>query len=96
MSKEHPNAIDTKYHIEDNRIIKTGNGQAIPLHEPTFLFRGRDRLALPALISYRQCCEEDGATEFHMKGLDEMIARFRKFAENFPAEMKQPGSTLGK
>ena len=88
--------IDLKHHIEDGRIIKTGNGHPIPLHEPLLLFRGRDRLALPTLKHYRQLCASSGCTEFQLDSLDEMIYRFEYFADVFSGAMKQPGSTRGK
>lgn len=88
--------IDTKYHVEGDRIVKTSNGQEIPVDEPTFLFRGRDRLARAALLAYREICIQDGCLPEHLESLDGMIERFERFAADNPERMKQPGSTRGR
>lgn len=60
--------IDLKHHIDENgNIVKTSNGQIIPDNEPLILFRGRDYLALPLLIRYREMCEHDGCNDFQLK-----------------------------
>lgn len=91
--------IDEKHHLEVIAtipvIVKSGNGEPIPLEEPRILFRGRDRLALPLLRIYRQMCESDGCTEYQLHSLDVMIREFEDFASISPT-MKQPGSTSGK
>ena len=90
--------IDEKHHIEivngNIEIIKTTNGQAIPAGEPTILFRGRDKLALPLLEAYREMCVQDGCTDYQLETLDKMIREFARFAEASPT-MKQPGVTRG-
>lgn len=91
--------IDEKHHLEIRNnnpvIVKTGNGEEIPLDEPRILFRGRDRLALRLLEIYRQMCIDDGATDYQITSMDVMIREFEAFAAVSPT-MKQPGSTLGK
>jgi hypothetical protein len=88
--------IDLKHHIDEHgRIVKTTNGQPIPDNEPTVLFRGRDWLAVPLLLHYREMCVRDGCNDFQLKQVDELIDRFRKFAEDNPSTMKQPGITRG-
>jgi hypothetical protein len=88
--------IDLKHHIDEKgRIVKTGNGVPIPEAEPLILFRGRDRLAVPLLTAYRQLCIADGCNDFQLGQIDELIQRFRTFAEANPQTMKQPGSTRG-
>jgi hypothetical protein len=99
--------IDEKHHLEirlhDREdqdscypvIVKSGNGEPIPLEEPRILFRGRDRLALPLLRVYRQMCADDGATDYQLNSMDVMIKEFEDFAATSPT-MKQPGSTRGK
>lgn len=87
--------IDMKHSIEGDRIIKTSNGQEIPEHEPTILFRGRDHLALPMLKHYRQLCIDNGCTDYQMESMDVMIARFEAFTKLHPEVMKQPGVTRG-
>lgn len=87
--------IDLKHHVENDQIIKTGNGQPIPEEEPLSLFRARDYLALPLLEHYRKLCVADGCNDFQLGQVDELIARFRKFAADYPERMKQPGITRG-
>lgn len=88
--------IDNKHHLNGESIVKTGNGQSIDLNtEPVILFRGRDKLALPMLMHYRQLCVADGCNDFQLESMDDMIRRFVEFAEQSPT-MKQPGVTRGK
>lgn len=88
--------IDLKHHIDENgNIVKTTNGQIIPDNEPLILFRGRDYLALPLLIRYREMCEHDGCNDFQLKQVVELIERFANFARENPSIMKQPGITRG-
>lgn len=101
--------IDEKHHLEIRRypdgdfaehqpypvIVKSGNGEPIPLAEPRILFRGRDRLALPMLRFYRELCEKDGATDYQLASIDTMLREFEEFAATSPT-MKQPGITRGK
>lgn len=87
--------IDSKYHVDNDKLVKTSNGQPIPSDEPTFLFRGRDRLALPMLRHYKTICEQDGCLPEHMEALRGMIQEFEFFEIYNPDKMKQPGSTRG-
>lgn len=87
--------IDNKHHLEGEQIVKTGNGQPIPDDEPVILFRGRDKLALPMLLHYRQLCADDGCTDFQLTSMDDMIRRFKAFSAQSPT-MKQPGCTRGR
>ena len=97
--------IDGKYHIEASigddgttviNIVKTSNGQIIPEDEPLMLFRGRDRLAVPMSENYKQLCVEDGCVEQHIQSAQVCVDLFKKFAQEHPERMKQPGCTLGK
>jgi hypothetical protein len=88
--------IDLKHHIDEKgQIVKTGNGVPIPEEEPTILFRGRDRLAVPLLKRYRDLCVADGCNDFQIRQVNELINRFEDFAEANPQTMKQPGVTRG-
>jgi hypothetical protein len=91
--------IDGKFHIEEFRgsiqIVKTSNGDPVPLEEPLFLIRARDYLALPLLHAYRKMCIEDGCTDFQIEGNDKAILEFEKFAREHHDRMKQPGITRG-
>lgn len=88
--------IDLKHHIDEKgQLVKTSNGTVIDESEPTILFRGRDWLCLPLLMHYRELCVKDGCNEHQLEQIDGMIDRFKKFAEENPAVMKQPGITRG-
>jgi len=88
--------LDDKYHLEGERVVKTGNGIPIDLdREPVIIFRGRDRLALPMLKYYLQLCKEDGATQYQLDSVNNRIRLFEEFSHTSPT-MKQPGITLGK
>lgn len=77
--------------------IEKNNGQEINLdEEPVILFRARDRLTAPMLMYYRGLCRRDGATNFQLDQMDELIQRFNRFALTHADKMKQPGSTMGK
>lgn len=88
--------IDLKHHINSKgEIVKTTNGTIIDPSEPTILFRGRDHLAVPLLLKYREMCAADGCNDYQLSSVDELIRRFAQFAEEHPDVMKQPGVTRG-
>lgn len=88
--------IDLKHHIDEHgNIVKTGNGVIVSLEEPLILFRGRDYLALPLLMHYREMCERDGCNDFQLDQLNKLVESFEKFASENPGVMKQPGITRG-
>lgn len=96
MNKE----IDMKHSIGvhengDPYLFKSSNGQAIPSDEPTILFRGRDKLAVPMLQHYFQLCVDAGVTPYQLDSINEMIGRFIRFSQTSPT-MKMPGSTSGR
>jgi hypothetical protein len=88
--------LDEKFHIDGDKIIKTSNGLEIPLDEPVFLIRARDRLAVRALLHYRDISAADGCNDYHFSHLDKDIEAFRRFAVEHPERMKQPSVTRGK
>lgn len=85
--------IDEKFSVDGDQIIKTVTGEVVPETEPTILYRGRDRLALPMLRFYRELCRKDGATAYQLESMDRMIEKFQKYADENPT--KQPGITQG-
>lgn len=85
--------IDEKFSVDGDKIIKTGTGEEVPESEPTILYRGRDRLALPMLRYYRELCANDGATDYQLESMDRMIKKFEDYAAANPT--KQPGITKG-
>lgn len=87
--------IDGKFHINDNRILKTSNGDEIPQDEPLFLLRARDRLALPLLKIHEQLSQVDGCNDYHFNALAHTIEEFSQFIMRHPERMKQPSVTRG-
>lgn len=88
--------VNSMFHIENERLIKTSNNEPVPEDEPIVILRGRDRLALPALLHYRTLAKQDGCTDWFMERLDPPIEEFIKFREEHWDRMKQPGVTKGK
>lgn len=88
--------VDDKFHVEGDQILKTSTGEVVPESEPTILFRGRDHLALPLLEHYIRLCELDGCNDFQLASMAKMVDKFRKFKDDNPLMMKQPGITRGK
>lgn len=86
----------SRFHIEDGKLIKTSNGQAIPDDEPVVILRGRDHLALPMLRIYRILSIIDKVTLYFLAEQDKTIADFEQFAQEHPERMKQPGITMGR
>ena len=84
-------AIDPKYHIENETIVKTTNGAPIPENEPLFLLRARDRLALPLLKIYRELCEMDGCTQYQIDMCSKRIHDFRVFRDTPPRKHQAAG-----
>ena len=87
--------IDPKYHIDGDKIVKTSNGEEVPLDEPLMFFRARDRNVLQMLIYYRELCRHDHCTDYHMEGIANRIEAFQAFKKEHPERMKQPGITRG-
>ena len=48
--------LNGMFHIDGDELIKTSNGQPVPEDEPLFILRGRDLLAVTAIIAYREAC----------------------------------------
>ena len=89
--------IDSKYSVtSEGVIIKTSNGVPIPDHEPKFLFRGRDKLAIPMMHYYLILCIQDGCMPYQEESMRSMIKEFEEFRDSFKSSMKQPGSTSGR
>jgi hypothetical protein len=88
--------LDGKFQIKGGQIVKMSNGEPIPIDEPVFLFRARDRLAVPMLRIYEQVSVVDGCNDYHFDALNQSIQRFEKFAKDNPNRMKQPSVTRGK
>lgn len=89
--------INSMFHVDENyRLVKTSNDQPVPEGEPLVIFRGRDRLAVPALMHYRALAIADGCNDYMLNRIDVDLELFQKFAVTQPERMKQPGVTRGK
>lgn len=88
--------IDSKYSTDGTKIVKTATGEEIPADEPLFLIRAKDRLAVTALEDYLDLCRSDNCTTWQLKAMEFIIEDFRRFCDQHPERMKQPGSTMGR
>ena len=88
--------IDGKFRIEGEKIISSSGNREIPVGEPLFLLRAKDRNAIATLTAYRKLCIADSCFPEHLEGIDAAITAFATFSEHHPELMKQPGSTRGK
>lgn len=86
---------DGKYEVQDGQLVKSTTGEPIPYDEPIFILRGRDNLAVKTLEVYAMLSETADCTDYHVRGVAEAVERFRKFREEHPERMKQPGITRG-
>jgi hypothetical protein len=79
------------------KLLPNGaEGEIVPLDEPLFLVRARDRLAIPLLRHFRELCVADGCNDYMLGLTDHTIAQFELFANLYPERMKQPGVTRGR
>jgi hypothetical protein len=77
---------ERKYKIENNRLVKRSTGVPVSEDEPLFIFRAKDRKALPALLAYVQILDDFKMREEAMKDVQD----FREFQENHPELMAEP------
>jgi hypothetical protein len=84
--------IDGKFGIRGSKIVNLVSGEEIPLDEPLFLLRARDGHAVDTLFAYREICAPS-CNELHLAGIDQVIEKFSRFAEEHPERIKQPGIT---
>lgn len=82
--------IDSKYHVDGDRIINTRTGVAIPEDEPLFLLRGKDTLAAPAILYYWDLCRSSGVRSTQREGVTNMVLEFEEFAARRAERMKLP------
>ena len=81
---------DPKYSILGGRIVNTVTREPIPMDEPIFMFRARDRHALDALWPYLDGCQN----KEHRLAIRKRIDDFFDFAKTHPTRMKEPDSPL--
>jgi hypothetical protein len=80
---------DRKFKFEDGKFVNRVSGEAIPDDEPVFIFRARDRYALPVLEYYWTLADDD----HHRQAILDSINEFRAFKHAHPTRMKEPGIT---
>lgn len=80
---------DRKFKILDGQLVNRVSGVAIPEHEPVFIFRARDRHALPVLKFYESIVLDP----HHRSAIGESIHSFANFAMSHADQMKEPGIT---
>ncbi len=81
---------DPKYGLRDGRLVNTASGEVIPLDEPVFLFRARDKVAVHALRAYLQLIQDREPVSAHVDAVSKRIADFEQFATAHPMRMKWP------
>ncbi len=87
--------INAKFHIDnESNIRKTSSDEIIPLDEPLFLIRGRDKFAVTMLHYYALLCLNDKCTSYQMEDIGKCIISFEEYASD-DRRMKQPGVTRG-
>lgn len=84
---------DLEYDINGSVLVNRVSGAPIPEHEPVFVLRARDWLALPLLHEYANLCDVHRCVVSHLNAISENIRRFREWRNQHPLEMKQPGIT---
>lgn len=84
---------DPKYDIEMNggspQLVNAATGAAIPLDEPIFIFRAKDKRAIDALAAYRNTCEDLE----HVRAIEQRIQDFSHFASTHRGVMKEPDTS---
>lgn len=77
---------ERKYMIKDNQLVKRSNEVPIPIDEPLFIFRAKDRKALVALVAYNTILDNLDQKEQVTKSIND----FRAFQEKNPDKMAEP------
>lgn len=81
---------EPKYGIREGRLFNRASGHPIPDHEPVFIFRGKDKKAVPALHFYAGICDNPE----HVAAVQARIVDFQSFSKRQTSEMKQPDTDL--
>lgn len=92
----HKFQVNAMFHVEGGRLVKTSNGEPVPLDEPLFIIRGRDMLGVPIIAMYMQMAEREGCNDYLLAGVKQVLDSFARFAFEQASKMKQPGVTRGK
>lgn len=77
---------ERKYKILDGHLVKRIGEIPVPVDEPLFILRAKDRKALPALLAYNMILDNlDQKFE-----VTKSINDFREFQEKNPEKMGEP------
>lgn len=77
---------DPKYSFAAGGVWNRQSGEQIPLDEPVFVFRARDRKAVARLIEYAEQVDNPE----HQRAVFERVEDFNGFAAAHPERMKEP------
>lgn len=87
---------DPKYSIRNNRLINAERNEDIPLDEPIFLLRARDRYGLDGVFRYfdtiRQAAGEGDVQVNHLDAVRRRLNDFEQFRLSYPERIKTPDS----
>ncbi|MNU19496.1 hypothetical protein D3C71_77240 [compost metagenome] len=94
MVREHDAQVvhatqDPKYSIRNNRLINAERNEDIPMDEPVFLMRARDKLAHHSILDYAERCERMAGRP-HVLAVLTRANEFAAFANDHPDRMKYP------
>ena len=87
-------ALDRKFAIEGDRLVKIQTGEPVPDGEPVFILRARDRLAAAALHDYLDLCRRDQCGAEQLLGVALALNDFLQYRNAHLGQLKQPGCTL--
>jgi hypothetical protein len=77
---------ERKYKIKDGELVKRIGEKPVPPDEPLFIFRAKDRKALPALVAYNMILDNLDQKAKVTKTIND----FRRFQEDHPEKMGEP------
>ena len=83
---------ESKYDIQDGRLVNRETGKEIPADEPVFVLRAKDFKAIATLQFYLGVCTKPD----HRSAISDVIKRFKLFRKDNPDLMKEPDSAPGK
>ena len=87
-------SIDGKYGVTQGdsrgKIINLSTGVEIPVDEPLFLIRGKDLLAVEAVLNYRNLASQHSVASEFLTHLDEVISGISDFQRSNPERCKFP------
>lgn len=77
---------ELKYKIKDGQIVKRDGEKPIPVNEPLFIFRAKDRKSLIALMAYNMVLDNLD----QKAAVTKCIEVFRAWQELNPEKVEEP------